>query len=295
MREYRSLTLPQMGRRTFLAASFGLLGVCAAAAAGMRMSLTDYNDDPGALDALSYQLTPSTKNIVSLYSAERVLEEMKAEGVDPSSYSLDEARSLLTLPGEDVEGLATVILTGRFTGKRTYVYQAFRSEVEVTEIIGGEGIAAGDLIFVYDPYEIRQPGFFSDSGGIFTDKRVVSATADCHNNGMAPMREGQEYLFFLEKKEFPVEMGVPEGDHLFLLVNHTYPRIPVDVAGHPERIDVIDYSTLETLDHGTWVETVMPEMTFGEACQYDVFVQDQDAADIYRMTSAAILSRVLDG
>lgn len=53
MREYRSLTLPQMGRRTFLAASFGLLGVCAAAAAGMRMSLTDYNDDPGALDALS--------------------------------------------------------------------------------------------------------------------------------------------------------------------------------------------------------------------------------------------------
>ena len=36
-------------------------------------------------------------------------------------------------------------------------------------------------------------------------------------------------------------------------------------------------------------------MTFGEACQYDVFVQDQDAADIYRMTSAAILSRVLDG
>lgn len=90
MREYRSLTLPQMGRRTFLAASFGLLGVCAAAAAGMRMSLTDYNDDPGALDALSYQLTPSTKNIVSLYSAERVLEEMKAEGIDPSSYSLDE-------------------------------------------------------------------------------------------------------------------------------------------------------------------------------------------------------------
>ena len=60
---------------------------------------------------------------------------MKAKGIDPSSYSLDEARSLLTLPGEDVEGLATVILTGRFTGKRTYVYQAFRSEVEVTEII----------------------------------------------------------------------------------------------------------------------------------------------------------------
>ena len=48
MREYRSLTLPQMGRRTFLAASFGLLGVCAAAAADAP-SLTDYNDDPGRL------------------------------------------------------------------------------------------------------------------------------------------------------------------------------------------------------------------------------------------------------
>ena len=71
MREYRSLTLPQMGRRTFLAASFGLLGVCAAAAAGMRMSLTDYNDDPGALDSLSYQLThqPRTSSRSTVPSA----------------------------------------------------------------------------------------------------------------------------------------------------------------------------------------------------------------------------------
>lgn len=295
MREYRGLALPQMGRRTFLATGAGLLGVCAATAVGMRMSLTDYNSDAEALDELGYYLTPSTKNIVSLYSAGRVLEEMKAEGIDPSSYSLDEARSLLTLPGEDVEGLASVILIGRFTGKRTYVYQAFRCEVEITEVIRGEGLAAGDTISVYDPYQIRQPGFATDSGGFFTGERVVSATADCRNNGMAPMREGQEYLFFLEQKDFPAEMDVPERERLFILVSHTYPRIPLDAPDHPERIDVIDLSTLETVDHGSWTETIMPAMTFGEACQYDVFVQDQDAADIYRMTSAAILSRVLDG
>lgn len=295
MREYRSLALPQMGRRTFLATGAGLLGVCAATAVGMRMSLTDYNSDAEALDELGYYLTPSTKNIVSLYSAGRVLEEMKAEGIDPSSYSLDEARSLLTLPGEDVEGLASVILIGRFTGKRTYVYQAFRCEVEITEVIRGEGLAAGDTISVYDPYQIRQPGFATDSGGFFTGERVVSATADCRNNGMAPMREGQEYLFFLDRKDFPAEMDVPERERLFILVSHTYPRIPVDAPDHPERVDVIDLSTLEVVDHGGWTETVMPEMTFGEACRYDVFVQDQDAADIYRMTSAAILSRVLDG
>lgn len=295
MREYRSLALPQMGRRTFLATSLGLLGVCAAAAAGMRASLTDYGNDAEALEALSYHLTPSTKNIVSLYSAERVLEEMRSEGIDPSSYSLDEARSLLTLPGEDIEELAPAILTGRFTGERTYVCQSFRCVVEVTGLIRGEGLAVGDHVFVYDPYEIRQPGLYSDSGGYFTGERVVSATADCHNNGMAPMREGQEYLFFLERKSFPAEMDVPERDRLFILANHTYPRIPLDAPDHPERIDVIDLGGLETVDHGTWVETVMPPMTFGEACQYDVFVQDQDAADIYRMTSAAILSRVLDG
>ena len=90
-------------------------------------------------------------------------------------------------------------------------------------------------------------------------------------------------------------MDVPERERLFILVSHTYPRIPLDAPDHPERIDVIDLSTLETVDHGSWTETIMPAMTFGEACQYDVFVQDQDAADIYRMTSAAILSRVLDG
>ena len=294
MREYRTLQLPRMSRRNFLIASAGLLMVCGVAGTGMRSSLTDFNSDKDELDALGYRLSPATKGIVSLYGAQSVIEEMRAEGIDSFDYSVEEARKLLTMPGDDVDELAPVILTGTFTGERTYVYEAFKCLVKVNDIIKGECLTSGDSVVVYDPYAIQQPGFYSNSGGIFTDMRVVCPTADCLNNGMAPLREGQEYLFFLEPKRFPDDMNVPNRGRIFLLVNHTYARVPIDVADHPERIEVIDISTLETIDHGTYVETVMPDMTFSEACQYDVFVQDEEAAHIYRLSSAAILGRVLD-
>ncbi len=293
MRDYRDLTLPRMSRRTFLISSGLMLGACAATAIGMRASLTDFSADEKTLGSLPFSMTPATKGIVSLYSEEAVLEELRAEGVDASGYTSQDARSLLTMPGDDVEELAPVVLTGVFTGERAYAYQAFRCTVEVSQVVKGESFRAGDKITVYDPFTIRQPGAFSHSGGIFTNERVVSATADCYNNGMAPMREGEKYLFFLEQKHFPDGMDVAEAEHICILAKHTYARIPLGLADHPERVDIIDYSTLEVVDHGTYTETVMPDITFEEACQYDVFVQGEDAATTYRQTCQAIASRVL--
>ncbi len=293
MREFRDLSLPRMSRRAFLLSSCGLLGICVASGLGMRASLTDYSSDPEALGALRFQMSPATNAIVSLYSEESIKEELSKEGLGPDEYTDEEARALLTMPGDDVEELAPIILTGTFTGERAYAYQAFRCSVNVSQVIKGDAIIEGETITVYDPYVIRQPGFFSSSGGIFTNERVVSATADCYNNGMAPMREGQEYLLFLEQKQFPEGLNPDNADHVCILANHTYARIPLDVAEHPERIDIIDYSTLEVVDHGTYTETVMPNITFNEACQYDVFVQDEKAATTYSQTCQAIANRVL--
>lgn len=259
----------------------------------MRTSLTDYSSDPEALGALRFQMSPASNAIVSLYSEESLKEELSKEGLDAGDYTDEEARALLTMPGYDVEELAPVILAGVFTGERAYAYQAFRCSVNVTKVIKGESIKEGETITLYDPYVIRQPGFFSSSGGIFTNERVVSATADCYNNGMAPMREGQEYLFFLEQKHFPEGLSIESADHICVLAKHTYARIPLGIERHPERIDVIDYSTLEVVDHGTYTETVMPDITFDEACQYDVFVQDEKAAETYSQTCQAIANRVL--
>ncbi len=293
MREFRDLSLPRMSRRTFLLCSGGLLAVCMGVAAGLRSSLTDYSNGEAALSALRFQMSPATNAIVSVYSEQSVKEELAKEGLDTKGYTSDEARSLLTMPGDDVESMAAIIVTGRFTGERSYVYQAFRCSVEITRVITGEGMKAGDCITVYDPFVIRQPGFFSSSGGIFTEERVVSATADCYNNGMAPMREGQEYLLFLEQKHFPEGLKPSSAEQICVLAKHTYARIPLDITGHPERIDVIDYSTLEVVDHGTYTETVMPDITFGEACQFDVFVQDEQAAATYSQTCQAIINRVI--
>ncbi len=293
MREFRDLSLPRMSRRAFLLSSCGLLGVCVASGLGMRASLTDYSSDPAVLGALPFHMTPATNAIVSLYSEESLKEELSKEGLDDSDYTDEEARALLSMPGDDVKELAPIILTGTFTGERVYAYQAFRCSINVTRVLKGEAIKEGERITLYDPYVIRQPGFFSSSGGIFTNERVVSATADCYNNGMAPMREGQEYLLFLEQKQFPEGLNPDNASRICILAKHTYARIPLGIADHPERIDVIDYSTLEVVDHGTYTETVMPDITFEEACQYDVFVQDEQAATTYTQTCQAIANRVL--
>ena len=293
MASARGFEMPRMRARTFLLAMGLLVAVCLSAGLAMRASLTDVNGNVGELDSMSFLPSPATPGMIGLYTSQDILRELERSGLDAGELTLEESQDLLTLAMDNVEEIAPVIVTGRFTGERTYVYEAFRCAIEVTGVVKGEGVTVGERISVYDPYSIREPSLYTDSGGMFSAERVVAVTSDDYTGGSAPLRAGQEYLFFLEPKTFPEGMEPPPGGATYILARHPYARIPLDVVDHPERVYVIELDELETVERAWGVEYVMPEMTFAEACAYDMFVQGPATAELYLATCRGILSRVL--
>lgn len=76
---------------------------------------------------------------------------------------------------------------------------------DILDAAEGQGV---DL----DDYTLEESqDLFTTSGGFFSSKRCVYSTADNHTGGMPPLREGQEYLFFLEPKVYPEGLESPTG------------------------------------------------------------------------------------
>lgn len=69
---------------------------------------------------------------------------------------------------------------------------------------------------------------------------------------------------------------------------------PLDVVDHTGRICVMGLEGLEAVGRSWGVEHVMPEMTFDEACAYDIFVRRSATAEPCLATCRGILSRALD-
>lgn len=290
----RGLAFPRMRLKSFALVLGGLLLVCLGAGLGMRASLTDFNASEETLMGLAFRPSPATEGMVGLYTSQDVVREMEESGLNPDDYTLEEAQELFTMAMDNVEDIASVVVVGTFTGERTYAYEAFRCEVEVSAVVKGSGVEPGDTVFVYDPFMIREPGATaSDSGGMFASERIVSANPDHYLGGTPPLREGQEYLLFLEEKSYPAGLAAPAGGRAYVLADHPYSRIATDAAEHPERDRVISLDELEVVEHDWGTEYVMPQMTFGEACGYDVFVQTQEAAELYRATCREICRRCL--
>lgn len=289
----RELVLPRMGRGAFVAACVALLAVSLAAGLGMRASLTDYGADPDALAATSFVPQPATPAMVELYTTQDILEEADEAGVDLDEVTLEESQEFFSMAMDNVDEIAPVILVGTFTGERSYVYESFRCVLEVTRVVKGDGVEAGDAITVYDPFMIKEPGDISDSGGFFSPEREVFPSTGNYTGGMPPFREGQEYLLFLEPKVYPDGLEPPAGPKTYVQVDHPYARIPTDAADHPERCLVIDYDSLETVEREWGFDYVMPEMTFEEACGYDLIVWERASGEVFRATCREILSRVL--
>ncbi len=281
---------PRLGYKLTCVLLGVLLAICVGVGLGMRASLTDYDSDFDALSALTYQPSPATEGMLSLYSSQDVLEEMDNVGMGSDDADLESAAHDLVMAMDNVEEMAPIIVVGTFTGDRNYAYEAFRCEVRITSVIKGEGVESGDTITVLDPFMIREPGFFSDSGGMFSDERIVSPSQDNYSGGMAPMREGQEYLLFIEGKHYPETMS-PKPSATYLLVDHPYSRIPTDIDVHPERICVISRDELRPVEHDWGTEYVMPQMSFADACGYDMFVWEEETGELYRATCASLLAR----
>ena len=94
------------------------------------------------------------------------------------------------------------------------------------------------------------------------------------------MRDGQEYLLFLEPKVYPREKNRDTYKQTFCLIEHPYSRISLDIAEHPERVGIYALPV-----DGAW-----PRIAFADACQYDLAVESDVARDVYLENCVKLLS-----
>ena len=111
------------------------------------------------------------------------------------------------------------------------------------------------------------------------------------------MREGQEYLLFLEPKRYPAEWAEQVPAKTYCLADHPYARIAVDIgeAEAAERIEIVRMEDLTTEQVGQVTVVQMPRIPLRDAVKKDVYVQTDRAKAMYLLAARGILGRVLGG
>lgn len=290
----RDFRLAPMGPRRFAAILGVMVAACVVAAVGMRLSLTDVNAAEPALDDIDYRVSPGSEGMIGLYTSGDVMAELDAEGLTLDDLTLEEAQQRYVMAFDNVEQIAPVIAVGTFTGERSYVYHAFRERVTITSVIKGEGLVAGDIIDVMEGYLVKEDGLTSTGDNAqFGADRIIAESEGGYAAGLAPMREGQEYLLFLEPKRYPAgrEAAVPRAT--YCPVSHPYARIATDAGSATDRIAVVNMDELPTEQVGQVTVVQMPRLPLREAVEKDVYVQTERAKLVYLLTAQGILDRVL--
>ena len=293
----RTLRLPRLTGRGFVAAVALVLAACGALAMAFRARVTDFSADPAALDALPYDVR--TDHVLQLELAtEDDLKATRAEREAMGATPAEDAADLLYLTSVAVENpadYAPLVVTATFTGEREYVYQAFRCAFTVTDVVRSddESVAAGDIIDVFENLRISTPDYNPTGKGQQGDERMVMfGYGDCS----VPYREGQEYLLFLQEKDYPE--GMPGTEPVYRLIWHPYAAVPTDAPEHPERVWVdethlIHEGVSANGNPYSWEEDD-DEMTFGEAQHYDRLCYDEEARDAYLEGAATIIANTLE-
>ena len=280
----RTLRPPRLTGRVFAVAVALVLAACGALALAFRASVTDFSADPAALDALPYDVR--TDHVLQLELAteddlEATRAEREAMGVTPAEDAADELY-LTSTAVENPADYAPVVVTATFTGEREYVYQAFRCAFTVTGVVrdDGAGVVAGDTIDVFENLQISTPDHNPTGKGQQGNERMVTfGYGDC----CVPYREGQEYLLFLEEKDYPE--GMPDT------------AVPTDAPEHPERVWMDETHVIhEGVDANgnpyNWEESD-DEMSFGEAQHYDRLCYDEEAKEAYLAGVATVIANTL--
>ena len=292
----RTLRLPRLTGRAFTAAALLVLAACGALALAFRTSVTDFSADPAALGALPYDVR--TDHVLQLELTDR--EELEAARAEREAMgaaapeSLSDELYLTSVAVENPDDYAPVVVTATFSGEREYVYQAFRCAFNVTGVVRGEGagVTAGDTIDVFENLRITTPDSNPTGKGQLGDERMVApGYGDC----CIPYREGQEYLLFLEEKDYPA--GMPGTGPVFRLIWHPYAAAPTDAPEHPERVwvdetHVIHEDVSANGNPYSWEESD-DEMTFDEAQRYDRLCYDEAARNAYLEGAATIIANTL--
>lgn len=229
--------LPELSLGTTACLVALMLGICVTFGLATRTSFTDYNRDQAELDALPCAVFSQPAEMLAYAD---------------NSAALDSAE-------------AVVVAACR--GRGTYVYQSFLHELEVAEVLRGDGIEPGDVIGTYDNLAIEEPYNYSGKGQFPSERRVRPAGLGPNMRGAAPLREGQTYLVFLNKKRGLSETSEPR----YVQVHSAYAHVALDVLEHPERIRIGNAAS------GEDDETI----PFGEAFTLDAFVSDEAARGAY--------------
>lgn len=132
----RKLRLPVLTVRTLLLVCGALVVVCVGVGLAMRASLTDYAHDGAAVEQLPFVVNSrASTDALSLHTREEI-----AAAADEAALPAEvDAAYTLGMASEEVLDEAPIVLTGTFTGERTYVYQAFQCQIEVTSVLKGRG------------------------------------------------------------------------------------------------------------------------------------------------------------
>lgn len=291
----KSFNLSPMSRRGFLGIFGAMFGACVVAGAGMRRSLTDVNAGRPSLEDIDFRVSPGTEGVVGLYTRQDVLTELEKEGLGTDDFDFSEAQSRYYMAVDNVEEIASVIVIGRFTGRRQYIFHALREQVTVARVLKGEGLVAGELVDVLEAYTIKEDGVASaGDNGQFSADRIITEGEGGYGTGNAPMREDQEYLLFLEPKRYPAEWEGRVSSKTYCLAPHPYARIATNID-EPEsagRIEVIPIDSLETQRVGQATIVHMPRIPLRDAVKKDVYVQTDKAKAMYLLTARGILERV---
>lgn len=243
--------LPELSLRATACLVILMLGVCTVFGFATRKSFTDYNRDRTKLDALPFAVFSQPAEMLAYAD---------------NSEALDSA------------GVVAVAVC---RGRGVYVYQSFLRELEVTEVLRGEGVEPGDVIDAYDNLAIEEPYNYSGKGQFTSERRVRPAGLGPNIRGAAPLREGQAYLLFLNKKRDLPEASEPR----YVQVHSAYAHVAVDVLEHPERVRI----------RGAVPGEDGENIPFGEASDFDAFVSDEAACRAYlngcqqTMASAGLL------
>lgn len=162
---------------------------------------------------------------------------------------------------------AEAVVVAVCRGRGMYAYQSFLRQLEVTEVLRGDGIEPGDVIDTYDNLAIEEPYNYSGKGQFSSERRVRPAGLGPSMRGAAPLREGQAYLVFLNKKR-----GLPEASEpRYVQVHSAYAHVALDVSEHPERIRIGGAAPGEDDE----------SIPFDEASAFDAFVSDEVARGAY--------------
>lgn len=246
-----------------------VIGICAAT----RMSYTDYGADPAALGNLPY-----------LYQS------ASHQALDPSSKLSGSSDMVDTSTLIDD---TPVIVSGVFDGDRAYGYQAFVSQVRITHVYRGDGLAAGQTLPVFESVGVQRMSWLSDwkqrspsAYDAFTKRfgagdaapAVIRPTAGVGLHGGMLMRPGQEYLLFLSPQAYPPVENRAGKAQEYLVKDNPYALIALPVGQGAAKVGALD-----------------PEADFIsmiEAQDYSLVLSDAADENLYRQTAEALVQSV---